>query len=45
MTSICVVPSQWEAVRQLAFDTRTTQSEIVRTALADYLKKIERSKK
>lgn len=33
------LPSTWEALRRLAFEQRTTISEQVRRAVADYLEK------
>ena len=35
-------PSEWEALRRLAFDERTTVSAQVRRAVAEYLKRRRR---
>ncbi len=37
-----VHPSQWEALRRLAFEERTTVSEQVRRAVAEYMKRRRR---
>ena len=34
-----VHPSEWEALRRLAFEERTTVSEQVRRAVAEYMKR------
>jgi hypothetical protein len=42
VTSICVVPSQWAAVKKLAYETGKTQASIVREALTLYFAKLAR---
>jgi predicted DNA-binding protein len=44
VTSICVVPSQWAAVKKLAYETGKTQASIVREALTLYFAKLARER-